>query len=336
LKLSSRLVVWGLCLFWVFSHSQDAVAHEMLPGYLELKQVSSGTYDVLWKLPVKQGNRLPLAPRFPEGCDLRGDLKSEIQQDAWTYRGTLRCDPPLEGQQISIDGLAGVGTDVLVRYLPSDQDSLQTALLTSDAPAMMIRQSVDEAASGILFYLWFGIEHILGGWDHLLFVLGLLLIVRDRWLLLKTITAFTVAHSLTLLVATFRLADIPSGLVESVVALSILFLGPEIVRRWRGETSFTIRFPWVVAFGFGLLHGLAFAGDLAEMGLPRQELVWALLLFNLGVEIGQLAFVAAVLGLWWMARSLRIPLWLEQFPGYVIGTTGAFWTIERVSAFLIP
>jgi len=336
LKLSSRLVVWGLCLFWVFSHSQDAVAHEMLPGYLELKQVSSGTYDVLWKLPVKQGNRLPLAPRFPEGCDLRGDLKSEIQQDAWMYRGTLRCDPPLDGQQISIDGLAGVGTDVLVRYLPSDQDSLQTALLTSDAPAMMIRQSVDEAASGILFYLWFGIEHILGGWDHLLFVLGLLLIVRDRWLLLKTITAFTVAHSLTLLVATFRLADIPSGLVESVVALSILFLGPEIVRRWRGETSFTIRFPWVVAFGFGLLHGLAFAGDLAEMGLPRQELVWALLLFNLGVEIGQLAFVAAVLGLWWMARSLRIPLWLEQFPGYVIGTTGAFWTIERVSAFLIP
>jgi len=336
LKRSSRLVVWGLCLFWVFSHSQDAVAHEMLPGYLELKQVSSGTYDVLWKLPVKQGNRLPLAPRFPEGCDLRGDLKSEIQQDAWTYRGTLRCDPSLEGQQLSIDGLAGVGTDVLVRYLPSDQDSLQTALLTSDAPAMMIRQSVDEAASGILFYLWFGIEHILGGWDHLLFVLGLLLIVRDRWLLLKTITAFTVAHSLTLLVATFRLADIPSGLVESVVALSILFLGPEIVRRWRGETSFTIRFPWVVAFGFGLLHGLAFAGDLAEMGLPRQELVWALLLFNLGVEIGQLAFVAAVLGLWWMARSLRIPLWLEQFPGYVIGTTGAFWTIERVSAFLIP
>jgi len=336
LKRSSRLVVWGLCLFWVFSHSQDAVAHEMLPGYLELKQVSSGTYDVLWKLPVKQGNRLPLAPRFPEGCDLRGDLKSEIQQDAWMYRGTLRCDPPLDGQQISIDGLAGVGTDVLVRYLPSDQDSLQTALLTSDAPAMMIRQSVDEAASGILFYLWFGIEHILGGWDHLLFVLGLLLIVRDRWLLLKTITAFTVAHSLTLLVATFRLADIPSGLVESVVALSILFLGPEIVRRWRGETSFTIRFPWVVAFGFGLLHGLAFAGDLAEMGLPRQELVWALLLFNLGVEIGQLAFVAAVLGLWWMARSLRIPLWLEQFPGYVIGTTGAFWTIERVSAFLIP
>jgi len=336
LKLCSRLVVWGLCLFWVFSHSQDAVAHEMLPGYLELKQVSSGTYDVLWKLPVKQGNRLPLAPRFPEGCDLRGDLKSEIQQDAWTYRGTLRCDPSLEGQQLSIDGLAGVGTDVLVRYLPSDQDSLQTALLTSDAPAMMIRQSVDEAASGILFYLWFGIEHILGGWDHLLFVLGLLLIVRDRWLLLKTITAFTVAHSLTLLVATFRLADIPSGLVESVVALSILFLGPEIVRRWRGETSFTIRFPWVVAFGFGLLHGLAFAGDLAEMGLPRQELVWALLLFNLGVEIGQLAFVAAVLGLWWMARSLRIPLWLEQFPGYVIGTTGAFWTIERVSAFLIP
>ena len=335
MKLSSRLVVWGLCLFAVLVHPQDGAAHEMLPGYLELKQVSPGTYEVLWKLPVTQGNRLPLAPRFPAGCDLRGDLKSEIRQTAWIYRGTLSCNPSLDGQPLSIDGLASVGTDVLVRYLSSDQDSLQTALLTSDASSMMIRRSADEATSGIGFYLWFGIEHILSGWDHLLFVLGLLLIVRDRWLLLKTITAFTVAHSLTLLVATFRLADIPSGLVEIAVALSILFLGPEIVRRWRGETSFTIRFPWVVAFGFGLLHGLAFAGDLAEMGLPRQELVWALLLFNLGVEIGQLAFVAAVLGLWWTARSLRIPLWLEQFPSYVIGTIGAFWTIERVSALLI-
>ena len=161
----------------------------MLPGYLELKQASPGTYEVLWKLPDTQGNRLPLAPRFPTGCDLRGDLKSEIQQTAWIYRGTLSCDPPLDGQQLSIDGLASVGTDVLVRYLSSDEDSLQTALLTSDASSMMIRRSADEAASGIGFYLWFGIEHILSGWDHLLFVLGLLLIVRDRWLLLKTITA---------------------------------------------------------------------------------------------------------------------------------------------------
>jgi len=325
-------VFWVLLLFWL---SPNLKAHEMLPGYLEIKQTQPLEYDVLWKLPTRQGNRLPMAPRFPEGCRLRGEIDSRVEQTAWVYRGGLRCDPALEGQRVSIDGLMEVETDVLVRYLPIDPERLQTSLLTGDRPVMDIHTADASGGTGILFYLRLGVEHIIGGWDHLLFVLGLLLIVRDRWLLFKTVTAFTIAHSLTLLIATLRLVDIPSGFVETTVALSIFFLGPEIVRRLRGESSFTIRYPWLVAFGFGLLHGLAFAGDLSEMGLPREELVSALLLFNVGVEIGQVAFVAVILGLWWTMRSLRIPMWVQYAPGYLVGAVGAFWTIDRIAALMV-
>jgi hydrogenase/urease accessory protein HupE len=330
IRLALRLI-----FFLVIVGPFTAMAHEMLPGYLEITRTQPGSYDLVWKLPTRQGNRLPLAPRFPDGCQLRGDLDSEVQKTAWIYRGSLRCQPELTGQTISIDGLMGVETDVLLRYIDPTGNRLQTALLTSDQPDIVIRTQEEVSDSGILFYLRLGVEHIMSGWDHLLFVLGLLLIVGNRWLLLKTITAFTVAHSLTLLIATLRVADIPSGLVETAVALSILFLGPEIFRRWRGETSLTIRFPWAVAFGFGLLHGLAFAGDLAEMGLPRDELVLALMLFNVGVEIGQLAFVILVLGLWQLARSLRIPTWVQYAPGYLVGTAGAYWTFDRIAVWLV-
>jgi hypothetical protein len=164
-------------------------------------------------------------------------------------------------------------------------------------------------------------------------VLGLLLIVRDRWMLVKTVTAFTVAHSITLAVATFGIATVPPLPLNAAIALSILFLGPEIVRRWRGETSFTIRHPWVVAFGFGLLHGFGFASGLAQLGLPRGEIPLALLLFNVGVELGQLAFVLVILLLERAFRQLEIhwPILVQRLPGYAVGTLGAFWTIQRVA-----
>ena len=160
--------------------------------------------------------------------------------------------------------------------------------------------------------------------------------MRDRWTLVKTVTAFTVAHSLTLAVATFGVAQAPAAPLNAAIALSILFLGPEIVRRWRGETSFTIRHPWVVAFAFGLLHGFGFASGLARLGLPQSEIPLALLLFNVGVEIGQLAFVFLVLLLERAFRLLEIrwPRWIERLPGYLVGTLGAFWTIQRVAMLL--
>ena len=190
------------------------------------------------------------------------------------------------------------------------------------------------SVAGVYFKL--GVEHILFGIDHLLFVLGLLLIVKDRWMLLKTITAFTVAHSLTLGVATLGYANVPEVPLNAAIALSILFLGPEIVRSWRGQTSFTIRNPWVVAFAFGLLHGFGFASALTSAGLPRTDLPLALLSFNVGVEIGQLSIVGLVLSLERSFRILEIrwPHWAEALPGYTVGTLGACWTIQRVAILL--
>ena len=181
-------------------------------------------------------------------------------------------------------------------------------------------------------YVVQGIRHILFGVDHMLFVLGLLLIVADRWMLLKTVTAFTVAHSMTLAIATLGYAEVPVLPLNAAIALSILFLGPEIVRSWRGETSFTIRHPWVVAFAFGLLHGFGFASALTGAGLPRHELPLALVSFNVGVELGQIGFIVLLLGVQRAFGLLHIRWqgWVRVVPGYVVGSIGAFWTIERV------
>jgi hypothetical protein len=225
-------------------------------------------------------------------------------------------------------------TDVLVRVQHAD-GGVETHVLKPVQPSVTLR-AAGETRRGIGAYLYLGIEHILLGVDHLLFVLGLLLIVRDRWMLVKTVTAFTLAHSITLAVATFGIAQVAPAPLNAAIALSILFLGPEIVRRWRGETSFTIRHPWVVAFAFGLLHGFGFASGLAQLGLPKGEIPLALLLFNVGVEIGQLAFVVVILLLERAFRLLQVrwPMAVQKLPGYAVGTLGAFWTIQRIAILL--
>jgi len=224
--------------------------------------------------------------------------------------------------------------DVLVRVQHADS-GVETHLLKPVQPTVTLR-SAGDTRRGIGAYLYLGIEHILLGVDHLLFVLGLLLIVRDRWMLVKTVTAFTIAHSITLAVATFGVATVAAAPLNAAIALSILFLGPEIVRVWRGESSFTIRHPWVVAFAFGLLHGFGFASGLAQLGLPKNEIPLALLLFNVGVEIGQLLFVIVVLLLERAYRLLAMhwPTIVARLPGYAVGTLGAYWTIQRVAILL--
>jgi hydrogenase/urease accessory protein HupE len=186
-------------------------------------------------------------------------------------------------------------------------------------------------------FLALGFEHILTGFDHLLFVLGLLLLIENRWALFKTVTAFTLAHSITLAIATLGYARAPAPFVNTAIALSICFLGVEVVRKWRGETSFTIRYPWVVAFVFGLIHGFGFASGLTNLGLPRDVLPVALLLFNVGVEIGQLIFVVCILWLEHAFRTLviRLPRQLHQLPGYLIGTLGAFWSLQGVVTIMV-
>jgi len=312
-------------------------AHELQPGFLELRETAPGRYEVLWKLPSlgeSSDVRMPIAPIFPESCRQLGDARSERAGTAWVFTARVECKGGLAGRTIAIDGLEAFTTDVLVRAQHAD-GSVETHVLKPVQPSITLRAAGD-TRRGVGAYLYLGIEHILLGVDHLLFVLGLLLIVRNRWMLLKTITAFTVAHSITLAVATFGVAQVSAAPLNAAIALSILFLGPEIVRTWRGEMSFTIRHPWVVAFAFGLLHGFGFASGLAQLGLPKGEVPLALLLFNVGVEIGQLAFVAVVLLLERAFRVLQVhwPRVLERLPGYAVGTLGAYWTIQRVLMLL--
>jgi len=312
-----------------------AWAHEARPAYLDIKETAPGRFSVLWRTPVLAGMRLPIALGIPK--DVRNVTEPTVQElaDSVVERRSIDTGPNgLAGKRIEFVGLPLTITDVLVRVEMLD-GRRWTAIARPSQPWVEVAGSQSWLAV-VGAYVVQGIRHILFGADHMLFVLGLLLIVKDRWMLLKTVTAFTVAHSITLAVATLGYAEAPALPLNAAIALSILFLGPEIVRSWRGETSFTIRHPWVVAFAFGLLHGFGFASALTGAGLPRPDLPLALVGFNVGVELGQLGFVALVLAL---ERSLRIleirwPRWMEALPGYAVGSLGAFWTVQRLALLL--
>jgi hypothetical protein len=311
-----------------------AAAHDVRPGYLELEERSAGRFELLWKQPARGVALLDLKPAFSPECTMRTGDRGELTPGAILARGTLECTGGLAGKTLRVDGLEATLTDVLVRVTYADGRS-ETQLLRPAAPSMTFGGSAG-AGRRATTYVRLGVEHILLGVDHLLFVLGLMLIVGNRWMLLKTVTAFTVAHSLTLAVATLGYASAPLLPLNAAIALSILFLGPEIVRVWRGGTSLTIRQPWIVAFLFGLLHGFGFASGLTAMGLPQPEIPLALLLFNVGVELGQLLFVGLVLALERSFRALEIvwPRWVQALPGYAVGSLGAFWTIQRTALLL--
>jgi hydrogenase/urease accessory protein HupE len=226
---------------------------------------------------------------------------------------------------------------VLLRVKPWQTDSLQTLLIQPEQPSAVIPSAYEaDGHPGVWSYLRLGIEHILLGGDHLLLLLGLVLIVRDGLMLLKTVTAFTLANSITLSVSAVGIVQIPAAPLNAAIALSILFMGTEVVRFLRGRTSFTLRHPWLLACGFGLLHGFGYARGLADLGLPHHELLLALLLFNVGIEIGQDLFVVLVLGLQRSFRQLQIrwPLWVQRLPAWAIGCAGAYWTIETTLAML--
>jgi hydrogenase/urease accessory protein HupE len=306
-----------------------ALAHESRPGYLELREVAGGRYEVLWKQPAVGDLVLRLNPVFPDSCTLTS-AERQLVPGALSTRMTLACPDGLAGKTIRFAGLEDTLTNVLVRVQHID-GSEEAHLVHPNAPFVTI-QGTAGWAERARSYLQLGVEHILLGVDHLLFVLGLLLLIKDRWMLVKTVSAFTVAHSITLAMATLGYARVPAPPLNAAIALSILFLGPEIIRSWRGQTSLPIRQPWMVAFAFGLLHGFGFASGLSATGLPRGEIPLALLLFNLGVEIGQLGFVCLILLLERSFRQLEIrwPTWVAHAPGYLVGSLGAFWTIQRV------
>ena len=333
-RLKPAPLVLGV-LVALLAAAPDVSAHETRPAFLQVKETAPHRYDVLWRTPLNAGMRLPIALQFPDGVrNVTGPALEELTDSLLERRVIDAGAAGLAGRRIQFAGLQGTITDVLVRVKLLDGRHWTTIVRPSQAWFEMASPQGSLAVAGD--YAMHGIRHILFGVDHLLFVLGLLLIVQSRWMLLKTVTAFTVSHSITLGIATLGYANAPVVPLNAAIALSILFLGPEIVRRWRGESSVTIRRPWLVAFLFGLLHGFGFASALTGAGLPRAELPLALLSFNVGVEFGQVAFVLMVVLLERSFRQLEIrwPPWVEALPGYAVGSLGAFWTIQRTAILL--
>jgi hydrogenase/urease accessory protein HupE len=310
-------------------------AHEARPAYLEINETAPDRYDVLWRTPILSGMRLPVALQLPAAArNITGPMVREYP-DSLVERRVVEAHGGLVGKRIEFIGLQATITDVLVRVQLRDGAKSTTLIHPS-------RPWVEIAAAPGLFavagaYLRHGIEHILLGYDHLLFVLALILIIPDIRRLVMTVTAFTVAHSITLALATLGVVHVPGPPVEASIALSILLLATEIPRLRRGEPSSTARWPWIVAFAFGLLHGFGFASALSEIGLPQGDIPLALFTFNVGVEIGQLIFIAAVLTALAVARRLPIPARVSRdakpVATYAIGILAAFWFVERVAGF---
>ena len=320
----------GLC---VLLGASAAAADEFRPGYLELRQQDAETWDVFWKVPAQGDNlRLGIYVAFPADTVNLSEPRGAFHAGAYSERWRLKRPGGLTGQTVRIDGLPAGVTDVLVRIERSDGTTQVTRLLPSN-PAFVVESSAG-AGEVARTYLVLGVEHILLGIDHLLFVLALLLIVKGAGRVVATVTAFTVAHSITLAAATLGLIRVPGPPVEAVIALSIVFVAAEIVHGVRGRPGLTARWPWLVAFIFGLLHGFGFAGALDEIGLPQNAIPLALFFFNVGVELGQLMFVAAfVVAARLMARMRMVwPRWIELAPAYAIGSVAMFWVLQRVAA----
>jgi hydrogenase/urease accessory protein HupE len=309
-------------------------AHESRPAYLELTEQNPAVFEVLWRRPMRADRVLAMQPVLPGHCALAGKTARYGQVDSLVERWVVDCGKGgLVGQTIGIEGLQATLTDVLVRVAFAD-GATHTQVLRPNATAFTVKGSPSrwEVMDD---YFRLGVEHILGGIDHLLFVLALLIIVEGTRRLIATVTAFTVAHSITLAAATLGWVHVPQKPVEAVIALSIVFVAGEILHGWQGRPGITRRLPWLVAFTFGLLHGFGFAGALAEVGLPQKEIPLALLMFNVGVEAGQIFFIAVVLGL--LAVAGRIikerPRWAIPVTAYGIGGVAAFWLVQRVAAF---
>jgi hydrogenase/urease accessory protein HupE len=333
----------GLALLWLAlaaGVTPAASAHEIRPAFLQIREIEHEVYDFLWKTPARGEMRLALNVLQPSACANLAAPRSVLAPGAVIERWRARCEGGLPAKPISIENLAQTLTDVIVRFEPLDR-SPQTLRVKPDDPVLVIpeRQEWTDVA---WTYFVIGMEHILLGIDHLLFVLALMLLVPGRSRLLGAITAFTIAHSITLAGTTFGWVRLPSSPVEAVIALSIMFVAVEIMRVRAGRYSLTAAMPWLASFSFGLLHGFGFAGALREVGIPQDAAPQALLFFNLGVEAGQLVFIAGVLlvmGLW---RRLSAGLQLSspaqdllwRAPVYVIGVTAGFWFVERTLAVL--
>jgi hydrogenase/urease accessory protein HupE len=323
---------------WLLTAIIPGRADEFKPAYLQLAQLDQDTYDVLWKIPaIDEATTLKVKPQFPDGTEALTEVRSTFSRGVTVQRWRIRVPQGLDGKAIFFSQLSETRIDVLARLVRLD-GTVQLERIVPVHPSFVGRPSPGRLEV-VRTYTILGIEHILSGFDHLLFVLALVLLVQGTRRLLVTITAFTVAHSLTLAGATLGWVHVPGPPVEASIALSIVFVASEIVHTRQGRYSVTQHYPWVVAFTFGLLHGFGFAGALAEVGLPQSSIPIALLFFNVGVEIGQLMFVGAVLAViaagWRAGHRLRLsrPAWIRRIAPYAIGALASFWLVERIAAF---
>jgi len=328
MRRSVLFVVLGILLAGKVS------AHELRPAYLQLHQTGPDIYDVFWKVPAAGDSlRLSLYVRLPETCSNQTPPHGIFSSDAYSEVWSVDCPGGLSGSTIHIDGLTATLTDVLVRIEHLDGTS-QVTRLTSSSPSFIVAVMPHrfEVAST---YLRLGIDHILTGFDHLLFVSGLLLLVTSVRRLLLTVSAFTLSHTFTLSFATLGFVHVPPPPVEAVIALSILFVAYEVLRKRERADGLAQRKPWLVAFSFGLLHGLGFAGGLSAAGLPAGHIPLALGFFSAGVEVGHFSFVAVVLAVISAVRhwTSKLPTWCFRIPPYAIGSIAAYWLIARLAAF---
>lgn len=307
-----------------------AAAHEIRPAYLDMRETAPEEFSVVWKVPAQGEMRLALQVRLPGPCTAAAEPARAIEAGAYLERWTARCAGGLKGSEIGVDGLAATLTDALVRIEYATGDT-EVARLLPEAPSFVVAGTQTKLEVARAYFL-LGVDHILSGLDHLLFVLALMLLIHNHWMLVKTLTAFTIAHSITLAGASLGYLSLPQAPVEATIALSIAFVASELIKTRPGEWRLSTRHPWVVAFAFGLLHGFGFAGALEQIGLPRSDVPLSLLVFNLGVEAGQLIFVGAALILFAVASALvRIPpAPARRLTAYMIGTAAMLWLLPRL------
>jgi hydrogenase/urease accessory protein HupE len=307
-------------------------AHEVRPAYLGITQSSDSTYNLVWKVPAL-GDLVPkISPSLPEGWEVL-EQNGKPANGAIVNYITIKAAEPIPGETIVITGLDKTIMDVLVN-IQLLNGAQYSQLISPDQPFYKIPAEPSNWQV-IKSYLILGIDHILLGIDHLLFVLALILVTSGKWRIIKTVTAFTIAHSITLSLAALGIMNIPIPPVEAVIALSIVFLAREILLHKPGQASLTYKMPWLIAFTFGLLHGFGFASALSETGLPQSAIPLALAFFNVGVEVGQIIFVLIVLGFAYVLNKLplTIPPWLRKSPAYLIGSLAFYWVIDRVLGF---
>ena len=322
----------SLCLFMLFS--QVAFADDMRPASLTINSLDNKTFDVVWKLPLKSGKTPPLSVTFDEQTTIVGTTRSRTTTTAVIQKWSIERAQGLTGLTVFVDGLTKTNKNVLLRIIDKKQQTITTAL-NADQQSFSVSGKDDlKTENTILTYIYLGIEHILIGFDHLLFVACLVYISSTRKKLLMTITGFTAAHSITLILAATGVVTIPIPPVEAVIALSIVFLAWEIAKN--NKDSLSLNYPVLVSSSFGLLHGFGFASVLADIGLPETEKVMALLCFNIGVEIGQLLFVAALFMMFYVGSKLYKSLTKDtlRFPvSYICGSLASIWMLERLAAF---